>query len=84
MVIDAVDIEAEIVAFLGSRAPNRATIGPETPLLSGGLLDSLGILELGMLIEQRAGIPLDDEAFEAANFETVASLLAYVERRRRG
>lgn len=84
MVTDELDIETDIVAFLRGRAPAGMAIGPSTPLLTGGLLDSLAILELAMLIEQRAGIPLDDDAFEASNFETLASLLAYVERRRRG
>ena len=84
MVIEEDRIAEEIAGFLRGRFPAAAAadIGRGTPLLTSGILDSLGILELALFLEERAGIPLEDENFEVGNFQTFGHLLDFVERNR--
>lgn len=81
--LDVVDnlVEREVMSFLRRRAPGR-DIGLATPLLASGALDSLGIVELSMFLDERFGIAIEDQDFEAENFETVAHISAFVGRKR--
>lgn len=53
----------------------------DTPLLTSGLVDSLGVVRLTAFIEDRLGIkvPLEDITIE--NFETLGLLDAYLQGR---
>ncbi|WP_122816534.1 phosphopantetheine-binding protein [Nocardioides pantholopis] len=70
-----------LVATLGieDRAP---TLDAATPLL-GELpeLDSLGVVELAVALEERFDIVVDDDDFTGDVFETVGSLAAFVAAR---
>jgi acyl carrier protein len=59
------------------------SIGPETQLF-GALpeLDSLAVVELLVELENRLGIEASEEAVTAENFETLASLAAFVDSTR--
>ena len=56
-----------------------ASIGPDTRLF-GALpeLDSLAVVELLVELENRLGIDAPEEAVTAENFETLASLTAFI------
>jgi len=57
----------------------RDGIKPETPLGIDGLqLESLAIVELSVLLEQRFGIAVPDEDLDRMSRFTVAELAAYV------
>lgn len=72
------DIVAETLG-LGARrnslAENTALLGqmPE--------LDSMAVVELAMSIEKQFGITIADEDFGSELFESIGSLVAYVEQR---
>jgi acyl carrier protein len=51
--------------------------------LGGGLIDSLGILQLVSFVESRFGVAVPDTDLVPANFDSVAKLAAYVDRRNR-
>ena len=55
-----------------------------TPLLQGGLLDSLGILQLTMFLSETLGIEVTDEDYVPENFETVGRLVDFVVRKNPG
>lgn len=63
---------------------DRADSITESTALFGSLpeLDSLAIVELITVIEDRFGLEMDDADITGKTFETVASLTAYVEGRR--
>lgn len=67
-----------IVRSLGIQDRARE-IGPSTPLF-GELpeLDSLGVVELAVALEERFGISIDDEDVTGEVFETVGSLADFV------
>lgn len=49
--------------------------------LGGGLIDSLGILQLVSFVESQYAITVADTDLTPANFDSVSKLAAYVERR---
>lgn len=53
----------------------------ETPLLAGGRLDSLGVLQLVGYLDETFGIAVEDDDFTEENFATVGALLAFVARK---
>ena len=53
----------------------------ETDLLGGGLLDSLGLVELLALLEQRFDVQISLEELELDHFRTVGSIAAFITSR---
>jgi len=51
-------------------------------LLEKGLLDSTGVLEVVMFIEQRYGITVDDHELIPDNLDSVDRIASFVERKR--
>lgn len=84
MIVDP--IAARIRAFLIERFPEARARPPavDAPLLEGGLLHSLGILELVEFVEAEYGIHFADHEVTAEVFESVATLAAFVRRKRNG
>lgn len=72
-----------VCGFLSSATalPPGMELGADTPLLDGGALDSLGILQLTARLEEAFGIQVSDEDFVPENFETVGAVVRYVSRR---
>jgi acyl carrier protein len=53
----------------------------DTALIQGGIVDSTGILELIMFLEETWSIKVPPEEMTPANFETVAAVDAYLGRK---
>lgn len=81
---DTVDTRELLAGYLGQRFPALAgtSMTDATPLLDGGLIDSMGILDLAAFLGERLGIEIADDDFEPDNFETFGKLIAFVERKR--
>lgn len=81
---EKIDIEVIISAYLQQRFPALASrpLQDTTQLLAGGVIDSLGILDLTAFIGERLGVEISDEDFEPGNFETFGQLVAFVQRKR--
>ena len=63
--------------FLQGEDPRNLT--PTTPLITGGILDSLGTLELVTFLEERFGVELEAADVDATRLDTlerIASLVA--------
>jgi acyl carrier protein len=75
---------ALIGSFLRQLSPaaKALTLDEQTPLLSSGILDSLGILQLMSFLADELGIEIADDDFTLDNFETMGALLAFVRRRK--
>ncbi|MCZ7482027.1 acyl carrier protein [Rhizobium rhizogenes] len=72
-----------IYSYLSTRFPAYAPFTDDTLLLEGGVIDSLGFLELMIFLGETFGIVLDDEHFTPDNLGTPADLIAFVLRERR-
>jgi acyl carrier protein len=74
------DIEKFILSEL-TQGRGITEIDPQENLLSKGIVDSHGVMELVGFLEQRYGITVADEDLSPENFESVASIEAFVERK---
>jgi acyl carrier protein len=80
-------VSAEIEQFILSELTQGrgiTEIDPSENLLSKGIVDSHGVMELVGFLEERYGIAVGDEDLSPENFESVASIEAFVARKRNG
>jgi acyl carrier protein len=49
--------------------------------LEEGIVDSMGIMELVMFVDENFGITVEDEELTPDNFDSVAKLAAYIRRK---
>ena len=54
----------------------------EDSLVEGGIMDSMGVAELVAFVESRFGISLRDDELVAENLDSIARVVALVERKR--
>jgi acyl carrier protein len=59
----------------------RSSIEPDEDLLTQGLIDSMGILQLVSFMEKKFNIKVPDEDIVPDNFRTLDSLTEYVTKR---
>ena len=79
------DLVAERIRnFLGQHFPATRNVQDEQSLLGGGLIDSLGILEVVTFLEKEFGFVVSDEELLPENFESVRSLSNFVQQKRNG
>lgn len=73
------DIEREVRDFIARRFGHQVgELGPETSLLDGNAIDSLGLLEIVMFVTERFGVEVSDDDFLPENFETPARIATLV------
>jgi acyl carrier protein len=77
------DIEQFIVTEL-AQGRGITTLDPGDNLLSKGIVDSHGVMELVGFLEERYGISVDDADLTPENFENVESIEAFVGRKQSG
>lgn len=60
--------------------PNSRAFAPETPLI-GAIpeFDSMAVVNLITALEDRFGFAVEDDEIDASVFETIGSLVAFVE-----
>jgi acyl carrier protein len=58
-------------------------IRPSDNLLETGVLDSLGLMQLVIFIEEKLGVKVPDEDVVIENFSSVDALTGYLERMKR-
>jgi len=57
--------------------------GDEDSFLANGIIDSLGVMQLVTFVESEFGIKVPDSDLVPDNFDSVAKVAGYVERRQR-
>ena len=57
----------------------RTQIGSDESLISTGILDSMALLQLVVLIEERFGVTVEGADLIPDNFETINSIKTFVE-----
>jgi acyl carrier protein len=71
--------EFVMTRFLDGEDPARLT--PTTPLISGGVVDSLGLLDLVAFLEQRFEVEFDADEVDPAQFDTLEAIDAFLQRK---
>jgi acyl carrier protein len=77
------DIEQFVLAQL-ARGRGVTSLDRGESLLTSGIVDSHGVMELVAFLEERYGVSIDDSDLTPENFDNVASIEAFVERKRNG
>ena len=78
------EIEQEIRAFLVDNfLPGRAERLRESDPLLGNVIDSGGVLELVMFLQDRFSITVEDDEVNTENLDSVKNAVAFVERKLR-
>lgn len=76
-------IEQQIREFLTGNFifDPKVQVGPDDSFMENGIVDSTGVLELIMWVEQNFGIKVDDAEVLPENFDSIRSLTDYAERK---
>jgi len=77
-------IEPQIRRYLAENflfSDNGYELEDEASFLEEGIVDSTGVLELVMFVEETFGITVEDEEIVPQNFDSVAQLAAYIRRK---
>ena len=84
MKILATEIEQEIRSFLTEKFlfGRSEALNDDTPLL-GNVIDSQGVIELIVFIQDHFTIGVDDEEVTTDNFASVRSTVAFIENKLR-
>ncbi len=71
---------AEIRGFVVAtfRRGRGQDIGPATPLLSSGIVDSAGVLQVVRFLQNRFHVRIADEEIVPGNFNSLAAMTALV------
>ncbi len=84
MAMNRETIEQELKGFLEENFildGGADQLGNDESLTQAGVLDSMGVLELIMFIEERFGVKVPDEDTLPENLDSVNRIVGYVERR---
>jgi methoxymalonate biosynthesis acyl carrier protein len=59
----------------------QAEVGPDDPIFSSGLANSLFAMQLVLFVEREFGIAVRNEDLELSNFETAGAIARLVSRK---
>ena len=77
------DIQAQIRDYIAQNllfSDDGFGYSDDASFLEEGIVDSVGIMELVMFLEENFGLTVDDEDLTPDNFDSVNKLAAYIER----
>ena len=77
-------IEETIRSYIAENilfSDNGYTYSDDTSFLEEGIVDSMGIMELVMLVDEGFGITVEDEEVIPDNFDSVSKLAAYIRKK---
>jgi acyl carrier protein len=66
--------------FIAGRS-SKVELTPEISLLESGIMDSTGILELVLFLEEQFSIKIEDEEMVPENLDSIANLLVFLEKK---
>jgi acyl carrier protein len=77
-------VTGRIRSFLIQQFPLTKNMADDQPLLGGGLIDSLGILEVVSFLENQFKIAVADDELLPENFESIRKLSKFVQQKSNG
>jgi acyl carrier protein len=80
-VVDVDGLAARIREFLRGELGVEQQVDADTPLMSSGLVDSAGVVRLAALLETATGLVIPDRDVTPANFDSLARITSYLQRR---
>ncbi len=80
MTVDVISPLANYIATEILKQPKRV-IKPDEPIISSGLIDSFHLVDLGLFVEDKFGVKIDDTELNAETFDTLAQLADLIRQR---
>ena len=77
----APELSERIIEFVRTQLGVDDDLTPDTPLVTNGLIDSVGLMRMAAFIEQATGITIPDQDVNAGHFDTVRQIDAYLRGR---
>ncbi len=77
------DIKAQIRRYVAQNflfSDNGFELSDDASFLEEGIVDSTGVLELVLFVEDTYNIEVDDDEIVPDNFDSVGSLAAFIKR----
>ena len=74
-----------ILSFLASRSASPVSLSPDATdvnLFDSGAVDSVGVLDLVLFLEERFAVRFGPEDLESESFQTIGGILDLIERRK--
>ena len=84
MMTETAPIEATLRQHLAREILFTGQIYPhsdDASFLENGIVDSMGVMQLVMFVEERFSVSVDDAHIVPDNFDSVARLAAYIRRK---
>lgn len=83
MSIDPANAASQIASYItGTILKNpKRTIKPDEKLISSGLIDSFHLVDLGLFVEDKFGVRIDDSELNADTFDTLDQLVKLIQER---
>jgi acyl carrier protein len=72
-----VDLRAALRRALVSRFGIKVALADDTGLFSGGLIDSLSVMDLVGFVEETIGYPIPPTEITFENFDSIESIVRY-------
>jgi|KBSSwiStaDraftv2_1062776.scaffolds.fasta_scaffold1905835_2 acyl carrier protein len=79
--VTAPELSERILEFIRTQLGVDDALTPDTPLVTNGLIDSVGLMRVAAFLEQTTGITIPDQDINAGHFDTVRQIDAYLRGR---
>ncbi len=79
------DVKATLNQYISSvmlHEVGPGTLGDDTPLIEGGIIDSMNLIKLVSFVEQAFGVKVLDEELDIDNFRSLEAITRFVERKK--
>ena len=73
-------LKADLVRYIQENLAPDTAIDDSTALIDQGILDSMGLMQVIMFIEEKTGIRIPDDEVLPDNFQTIGSIESLVDR----
>jgi acyl carrier protein len=77
-------VQNEIINFIKENfiaGRSSVELVPDQSLIDSGIMDSTGVLELVMFLEEKYSIQIDDEELIPENLDTINNLVAFLKKK---
>lgn len=73
-------LKTDLVRYIQENLAPDTAIDDSTALIDKGILDSMGLMQVIMFIEEKTGIRIPDDDVLPDNFQTIGSIESLVDR----
>ena len=84
MYVESINMSATLRSFIAENllySDDGFAYSDDASFLEEGIINSLGVIELVLFVEQQCGVPVDDQDVTPENFNSITRLTNYMLRK---